>query len=647
LSEQNSQFFRVVDFNPAAQAVQGMESRGDFQYKGIYRFFTTINEWTEKFLANKILPNAEQLTRDISIEKDKVDFFINELCFKSNPPIIKKITTVEFELSDIRKSENLTTGLRRNTVFARPSTLDAGSSQRYINGCNERSVAAIKRAIAEVRVPWHGDKFKDFIFTRINANKLSDTYASYDVGNLFNCPYDSSKQLKEITVNTHLKPVLKKLVDDKILLFFRNEKALKSANKSIFLYNSKDEVIERIEIYVNYLKKHIIPSLQKIGVIGGVSDEEYSDFASLATKVLTYMDDSYGDQKYMVEELIILGAFYENYREEIKKKEQKDKIIEVVKLVENAGKLVDMATIRVNGDPIPKDIIPAILANENILYCEYDDGSNLYEFLLHKTAVNLAADLAKKIFQSTGNDTDIRILSRMNIQTSIDENIKKDFYAAEMESLFKYLPFLTRMWRTIMGNIYVTKAEADQIRRQKEMEQKKRINEAKAKQIAKEKSKLVEERMKQIEELEQGAPITETKEGEPDKKLTPEEEKQVKDVLQAIITVLDTAWDAKLYPDREYVMQNVKTGMNEDQFVMFMKKHSQKEILSFQIKSKTNKYKWPILVSRHYLKRHGKRLLEIAKRESDIERRAPAPDQDRFDLYTFMEEFLERVLPRI
>ena len=646
MSEQNSQFFRVVDFNPAAQAVQGMESRGDFQYKGIYRFFTTINEWTEKFLANKILPNAEQLTRDISLEKDKVDFFINELCFKSNPPIIKKITTVEFELSDLRKSENLTTGLRRNTVFARPSTLDAGSSQRYINGCNERSVAAIKRAIAEVRVPWHGDKYKDFIFSRINANKLSDTYASFDVGNLFNCPYDASKQLKENTVNTHLKPVLKKLVDDKVLLFFRNEKSLKSANKSIFLYNSKDEVIERIEIYVNYLKKHIIPSLQKIGVMGGVSDEEYSDFASLATKILAYMDDSYGDQKYMVEELVILGAFYENYREEIKRKEQKDKIIEVVKLVENAGKLVDIATIRINGEPIPKDIIPAIVGNENILYTEYDDGNNYFEFLLHRSSVNLAVDLAKKIYQSTGNDTDVRILSKMNINANLDENLKKDFYAIEMESLFKYLPFLTRMWRTIMGNIYVTKAEAEQIRRQKELEQKKRINESKAKQIAKEKSKLVEERMKQIEEIEQGAPSVD-KEGEPDKKLSPEEEKQVKDVLQAIISALDTAWDAKLYPDREYLMQTVKTGMPEDQFVMFMKKHSLKEVLSFQIKSKTNKYKWPILVSRHYLKRHGKRLLEIARREAETERRAPAPDQDKFDLYSYMEEFLERVLPRI
>ena len=153
------------------------------------------------------------------------------------------------------------------------------------------------------------------------------------------------------------------------------------------------------------------------------------------------------------------------------------------------------------------------------------------------------------------------------------------------------------------------------------MEQKKRINESKAKQIAKEKSKLVEERMKQIEEIEQGLPLGDNKETEVEKKLSPEEEKQVKDVLQSIITTLDTAWDAKLFPDREYVMQNVKTGMSEDQFVMFLKKYSMKDILSFQVKSKTNKFKWPILVTRHYLKRHGKRLLEIARREAETERR--------------------------
>ena len=121
------------------------------------------------------------------------------------------------------------------------------------------------------------------------------------------------------------------------------------------------------------------------------------------------------------------------------------------------------------------------------------------------------------------------------------------------------------------------------------MEQKKRINDSKAKQIAKEKSKLVEERMKQIEEIEQGSVVSENKESEPDKKLTPEEEKQVKDVLQAVISALDTAWDAKVFPDREYVMQSVKTGMTEDQFVMFLKKYSLKDVLSFQVKSKSNR----------------------------------------------------------
>jgi hypothetical protein len=125
----------------------------------------------------------------------------------------------------------------------------------------------------------------------------------------------------------------------------------------------------------------------------------------------------------------------------------------------------------------------------------------LFEFLLHKSAVNLAADLAKKIFQSTGNDTDIRILSRMNIHTSIDENIKKDFYAIEMESLFKYLPFLTRMWRTIMGNIYVTKAEAEAFVAKKKWNKKSESTKPKQNKLQKEKSKLVEERMKQIEEM--------------------------------------------------------------------------------------------------------------------------------------------------
>jgi hypothetical protein len=645
VSDLNSQFHRVIDYNPAAQAVQGMESRGDFNYKGIYRFFTTISEWTEKFLANKVLPNAEQLGRDIALDKEKIDFFIHELCFKQNPPILKKIVTIEFELSDTRKSPNLATGLRRNTVFARPSTLDAGSSQRYINGCNERSVQSIKRAIAEKRERLTGEPLRDFIFQKINQNKLAETYASNDITNLVNCPFDTTKTLKELTVNAHLKPILKKLVDEKVLLFFRNEKAPKSINKSIFLYNNKDEVLERIEVYVNYMKKTIVPQMQKIGVLGTLNDEEYNDFSGLAGKILTFIDDAYGDQKVVLEELTILGSFYDQYREEIKKKEAKEKILEVITLLENSGRLVDLKTVKVNGQIIDPELIPQILTHPSILHTEYDDGSSLFEFVLHKSCATLAVDLAKKVYISTGNDTDIRILNRMNISTSVDETIKKDFNKIEMESLFKYLPFLTRMWRTLLGNIFVTQQEADEIRARKESEQKKRIVESKAKQIAKEKSKLIEERMKQIDDFESapGLKTEITQAVTEERKLSLEEEQQVKEIQTLIISILDSAWDAKLYPDREYVLSNLRNGMNEDQLVMFLKKHSGKDIMSYQIKSKSNKYKWPILISRNYIKRNGKRLLDTAKKESDKERSSPTPDQDKFDIYASLEDFLTRL----
>ena len=644
MSDQNSQFYRVIDFNPAAQTVQGLESRGDFSYKGIYRFFSVIGEWTDKFPTNKVLPNAEQLMRDIALDKERINLFINELCFKAYPPIIKKITTIEYELSDTRKSSNLSSGLRRNTVFARPSTLDAGSAQRYVNGCNERTADAIKRAIADKRERLSGEKFKEFIFNKINQNKLNESYASFDITNLFSCPYDTTKQLKELTVNLHIKPVLKKLVDEKVLLFFRNERSNKNQNKSIFLYNNKDEVLERIEIYVNYMKKVIVPAMQKIGVLSGVSDEEYMDFSNLANKIVNYVDDSYGDQKTVLEELTILGSFYENYREEIKKKEVKEKVNEVIKLLENAGRLVDIHTVKINGEPLAKDIIPSILSHEMIIHAEYDDGNSLFEFVLHKSCIKLAVELAKKIYMSTGNDTDIRILSRMNINTALDDTLKKDFNRIEMESLFKYLPFLTRFWRTLLGNIFVTKEEADEIRRRKDLEQKKRITESKAKQIAKEKSKLVEERMKQSEDFE-SSPVLQTSvtEAIDDKKLSPDEEKQVKDTFQLIQTILDSAWDSKLFPDREYVLANLNNGMNEDQFVMFLKKHASRDVLSYMIKSKTNKYKWPILITRNYIRKNGKRLLELAKKESDNERKSATPDQDKFDVYSSLEDFLTRL----
>lgn len=652
MTEANKQNVQVVDYTQALETVQSLDAR-DFKYKGIHKFFTTIHEWTDKYGTNKILPTTEQLKKAVGLEQEQVDFFVEELCIRRNPPLIKKISALEYVPSSSTKSELLSNLLKPLTVFARPTTLDAGTASRYVNGCNEASVNAIKNCIKNNRIPYKGDKYRDLIFSKINSNKLSDTYASTDIGNLFTCPYNKTKELKQETINLHLKPVLKKLLEEKTLLFFRNENASKSGNKSIFLYNNKEEIVERVDIYIQYLKKHIVPLLQRIGVISQISDEEYSDIGSLADNLLTYMDESYVDQRTMVAELIVLNKFYEQFTEDSAKKSVREKVNEVLSLLENAGKMVDLSAIRINGEPLPQDIIPLLLSNENLLHTEYDDDKNYYEFILHKNCVKQAITQAKKIYNSTGVDTEIRILNKMNVMKLLNKEEQKDFIDVESESLFKYLPFFVRMWRRLLGNIYVTKEEAKNIRIQLEKEQKKRIIESKQKSIEKEKAKLAEERMKQRDSSEKADKEEASVMSEEEAVvggINFNDEKEVKNIQQKIGTILDYAWDSKILPDREYLLENLGNSMTENQLIFFLKKFSQKDVLSFQIKSKSGnapKFKWPILVTRSYLKRNGQKLLDNAKKQTDEQRKAMMPDQEKFDIYNSMEDFLNKVIYKI
>ncbi|MCE9500219.1 MAG: hypothetical protein K8R21_06950 [Leptospira sp.] len=283
--DSNLQELRVMDYSTALQTVQSLESRGDFQFKGIHKMFLQVADWTEKYLANRILPNLDQIIREVSLEKEKGELFMKELCFRYNPPIFKKIVSVEFDPAGIGPQEDINTFLRRSTVFARPSNLDSGSAHRYVNGVNEASLASIKRWLGAHRVLKPKEVFIEFIISKIRDNKLNETYASYEIGKLFSCQYDTTKELREVTVNINLKPILKKLVSEKLLYFFRNDSASKSGNKSVFLFNNKDEIMIRVEAYLEYMKTVIVPELQKIGVIGDVGEEDYENFPELAKTI--------------------------------------------------------------------------------------------------------------------------------------------------------------------------------------------------------------------------------------------------------------------------------------------------------------------------------------------------------------------------
>jgi len=644
LADNGKSIYKILDYTSGLDVVQNMEAK-DTKYRGIYRLFTAIGAWADKYSTNKLLPNVEIIAREISMERDRTEVFLMELCFRTLVPVIKKVTTVEYDPSTSERDENLFNILNRNTVYLRPPAMDGDSCERIVQLLNEASVTAIKRGLGGNRPSYKGLKFKDFIFSKVSQNKLNETYANWDISQLFNCQYDTTKNMKEETFQIHLKPILKMLTEDKIILFFRNESALKTSNKSIFLYNDPDEIIERKNIYFDYIKENIIPEFIKLGIIPEPKEAEYSHPKVLAETVIKYMDANFGDQKILVEEFIILDSYLDSYKQELVLKELNEQTKEILIYIENSGKLCKMKNLRINEQPLSKDVVAALIANSSLLNIEHEDNSSYHTYLLHKNCLKDAIYLAKRLYEETGNDIEVRILSRLHIMDFIDEIQKKNFHEIETISLFKYLNILIKIWRSFFGNKHVSEIEAARLKNNIDINQKKRIALTKAREIDEETAKRVEAKMKdQKEESTTTSTGTEKK-----VKKDPKEEKKNKALLTKISSILDSAWDREIYPDREFLHSSFDEPMSEEELLDLLKKNFSKDILSFQIKTATKppKYKWPILVTKDYLKKKGKDILEKAKREHDREKSAVVPNQERFDLYSSLEEFLQRTLNKI
>ena len=644
MADNSKSIYKILDYTSGLEVVQNMEAK-DTKYRGIYRLFTAIGAWADKYSTNKLLPNVEIIAREISMERDRAETFLMELCFRTLVPVIKKVTTVEYDPSTSERDENLFNILNRNTVYLRPPAMDGDSCERIIQFLNEASVTAIKRGLGGNRSPYKGLKFKDFIFSKVGQNKLNETYANWDISQLFNCQYDTTKNMKEETFQIHLKPILKMLTEDKIILFFRNESALKTSNKSIFLYNDPDEIIERKNIYFDYIKENIITEFIKLGIIPEPKEADYSNPKGLAETVLKFMDANFGDQKIIVEEFIILDSYLESYKKELVLKELNEQIKEILIYIENSGKLCKIKNLRINEQPLSKDVVAALMANSSLLNIEHEDNSSYHTYLLHKNCIKEAIYLAKRLYEETGNDIEIRILSRMHIMDFIDDVQKKNFHESETISLFKYLNIFIKIWRSLFGNKHVSEIEAAKLKSSIDIEQKKRIALTKAREIDEETAKRVEAKMKDQKEVS----TTVSTGTEKKVKKDPKDEKKNKALLTKISSILDSAWDREIYPDREFLHSSFDEPMTEEELLDLLKKNFSKDILSFQIKTATKppKYKWPILVTKDYLKKKGKDILEKAKREHDREKSAVVPNQERFDLYSSLEEFLQRTMNKI
>lgn len=643
--EPGRNIYKILDYEAALEVVQNMESK-DNRNKGIVRLFSSVASWADKYVTTRVLPNIEMLANEVSMDKTKLESFLVDLAFRSLVPIIKKVTVLDYDPISSPKSEFLHEILKRNTVFLRPPAMDGDSCIRIINFCNEGSLSNIERALGGNRTRHTGNKFKEFIFTKTASNTLSETYANWDISQLYNCKYDTTKAMKEETFLFHLKPLLKMLTDDKVLLFFRNEKATKLANKSIFLYNDPEEVIERKNIYIEYLLEKIIPNFIRLGVMSQPKEEELSNPKHLAETALKLMDSNFGDEKYLVQEIIILENHLESYRKEMFQKELGEKVQEILKYLENAGKISRVGNLRLNEEPLSSDVISALMSSPSVFHVEHEDNGTFHNYVLHKTSVKEAIYLAKRLYEETGNDLEVRILSRMHILDNLDEIHKKSFMEVETFSLFKYLNIFVKIWRMIFGKNRISEVEAELLRSKLDQEQRRKIEVLRTKEIEEETKRRVQEKMKRSESQDSSKS---SKPKSPKSEIDAAKQEELKVVLKKVSSILDSAWESGIYPDREYLSSSYGEELTEDELVEMMKKNFSKDIFSFQIKSAAQppKFKWPILISRTYLKKKGKELLQKTKKEYDKEKSAAVPNQEKFDIYSSLEEFLERILKKI
>ncbi|EMO52278.1 hypothetical protein [Leptospira noguchii] len=651
--EPQSPELKVADYNTALQLTQSLEARNDFQYKKIHKLVLVISDWTDKFLANKVLPNVDQLSKELSLDKDKTLQFLKELCTKYNPPIIKKICMVDLNPKGDMSDGTIESCLKMNSVFARPQLTDASTSHRYVEGINQLTFNSISRWIRENRTSLGKNEFIKRIHSAILENKLSSTYASTEIGNLFKDPFDVNPELKQITINIHLKPVLKKLVEQKVLFFFRNEQALNPGNRSVFYYNIHAEILNRIEAYKIFLMDNIVPELQKIGAIAVLSDEEKENTRSLVNSIMPYLSAAYGDQKTAMEELMVMLHVEEEDKEKKEKEEKKVKLGEIVDYIKSANRLVDLNFLRFRGQQIEEEIRTLVANHDQILHTEFADKNTLYHYVLHKLAVSGAIEAARKIFASTGNDNEIRILDRMRIKDFIeDKELATAFDKLELSSLFKYLPFFTRLWRNIFGNVTVHKSEADQIKAHNTIELNKKIIEVRSKKIQEDATKLAEKRLKEKDAKElaeknvrkqQTTNLKQEKTQTTFKEVDPQNAK----LLERVLDILDDYWSNQQYPDRNILLYEMDGEIDEDGLINFLKKFGKNDIYSFMVRNQEDKYTFPILITKRYLKKKGKELLDKVSSIIDEQKNASMPDQDLFDFCISLEAFLRKTLPKI
>lgn len=629
----------VVDARSAQEFVAAMESRGDFKYKGIKKIYDQIADATANYVSRGILPGLDQLIRDAEMPEERVHQYVSVMLGRGESSQSRLI----FYLPALSFISGSNTRVDAAPVFCRPTQAEGTSARKYLSIYNDKNYKALEKWISG-RPSMLGSKLKDYLMKALQAGRLRDTQARNELVKYFYTDLDDNPERRKLSYTLFARPVLQKLVDERKLLLYKGQ-APNGRDISGVFYPNMDELNDRIHILGEYF-------FQNITKDGGEYD------ADRLSQVLSGFDgtkyESIGESdRQVVDELLLCSGAVVRHKKESVEREKKKSVEEAMEMLAKMPRVAEAAVFK----GVDDETLGALRGVNGVLHTEFPYRGAVTDFFLHKTCVEDAVRSARESFDNQGDDTQVRILAAMGLQKYLSSDQYKAFLDLEQRVLFQQIPLVQRIWRMLFGRTKLDQKEVVKIKNKIQADQDKekvRLRELEARKAQK---KLAAERLQAESEAREvarqkvdgdsgggfGAPEPEDP-AEVNKKL--EAEQDAKDRLKKICDILDEAWSANKHPNRTDLVERLG-DMSEDDLIMFLKKYGRKEVLSFRVRSEKPEYVWPILVSRRYLRRNGKKLHGQVKDAADKQRQANMPDQEKFNIATSIEDFLGRVLPKL
>ncbi|MCB1173096.1 MAG: hypothetical protein KDK39_06010 [Leptospiraceae bacterium] len=644
MSENGStvQNFKILALKQAHDSVQALESRGDFRFRGIQSVYNTIVKWTEGFNTNGVLASFDQINHDSKLPEEKIKEYLRELAGRGTGgagKVIAIIPAVQFLPGSSARLDSMAT-------FCRPTETEQGQVDRYIQAQIQKSAQAVGSWI-QGRKQESADQMRETLLAAIAGGKLPLTRARATIARLFKNEYDVTDEDRIRTNQQFVKPVLKILLDQRRLVLLKGTTPAGESFTALF-FNQDQELNSRAAVLIEYFINHIAHQRP-------ADDESELDF------ILRRISEMGADcqqlppgEQQVVQELLVLAPRVKKAQEAEVEKERHGKLEQVVDMLHRVGHVVDVSLFRDFSD----ETIAELGHIKDVLITEYIHRGKITGFYLHRNRIHDAIGHARELFDRNGDDSHVQILSGMGLEKYLDRDHYKAFVDLEQKVLFEHLPFFVRLWRALFGQRKLSQKELVQIKTRVQKDQadaKVRIRKVEA---AKERKKLASKRMQDAgkDESEASANSEAAKEGfgKPEEESDEEKLAKVKQMeaakerMRKVLHVLDEAWAAGTFPNRENVLRELKdTFEDENDLVMFLKKHGRKEIFSFRIPIEKPEYVWPVLVTRRYLKKNGKSLYNKYQEMADKQRKAEMPNQELFDIASAVELFLGRILPKI